>query len=89
MKIVYVNCGLRNEYESDLRNNKHYLSNSESKVWKKIQACMRFEPITSAIPVQRSATELTSQLGAGKYFSHSFSLSDLILNWLIDARRTD
>ena len=50
---------------------------------------MRFEPIPSAIQVQRSATELTSQLGAGEYFSHSFSLSDLILNWLIDARRAD
>ena len=24
MKIIYVNCGLRNVYESDLRSNKHY-----------------------------------------------------------------
>ena len=24
MKIIYVNCGLRNVYESDLHSNKHY-----------------------------------------------------------------
>ena len=33
----------------------------------KIQACTGIEAMTSAIPVQRSATELTSQLGAGHY----------------------
>ena len=33
-------------YESDLRNNEHYLSSSENKVWKK-QACTEFEPMTS------------------------------------------
>ena len=26
MKIIYVNCGLRNEYVSDLRSNEHYLN---------------------------------------------------------------
>ena len=26
MKIIYVNCGERCEYESDLRSNEHYLS---------------------------------------------------------------
>ena len=31
MKIMYVNCGFRNEYESDLRTNEHYLSSCESK----------------------------------------------------------
>ena len=30
MKIIYVNCGWGNEYESDLRSNEHYLSNSDS-----------------------------------------------------------
>ena len=34
MKIICVNCGLRNEYESDLRSNEHFLSN-ENKVWKR------------------------------------------------------
>ena len=40
--------------ESDPCSNVHYLSSSENKDWKKIQACMGFEPMTSAIPVQRS-----------------------------------
>ena len=31
MKIMYVNCGFRNEYESDLRTNEHYLGSCESK----------------------------------------------------------
>ena len=35
MKIIYVNCGWRREYESDLRSNEHYLSSSENKAWKK------------------------------------------------------
>ena len=34
MKIIYVNCGLGNKYESDLRNNEHYSSSSENKAWK-------------------------------------------------------
>ena len=34
MKTVYGNCGLRNEYESDLRSSEHYLSSSENKAWK-------------------------------------------------------
>ena len=45
--------------ESDLRSDVHYLGSSENKAWKKlglkkIQACTGFEPMTSAIPVQRS-----------------------------------
>ena len=40
--------------ESDPRSNAHYLSRSENKTWKKIQACTGFEPMTSAIPVQHS-----------------------------------
>ena len=39
------------EYESDLRSNEHYFSSSENM---KIQACTGFEPMTFAIPVQRS-----------------------------------
>ena len=31
MKIIYVNCGERREYESDLRSNEHHLSISENK----------------------------------------------------------
>ena len=53
--------------ESDLRSDVHYISSSENKAWKKkkIQACTRFEPMTSAIPVQRSTNWAKSQLGAG------------------------
>ena len=28
---MYVNCGLRKEYESDLQSNEHYLGSSENK----------------------------------------------------------
>ena len=35
MKIICVNCGLRNEYESDLRSHEHFLSNDENKAWKR------------------------------------------------------
>ena len=34
MKIIYVNCGIRNEYEGDLRSNKHFVSSSENKAVK-------------------------------------------------------
>ena len=34
MKVIYENCGLRNEYESDLRSNEHNLSSTENKTWK-------------------------------------------------------
>ena len=35
MKIIYVNCASRREYESDIRNNEHCFSSSENKAWKK------------------------------------------------------
>ena len=30
-KIIHVNCSLRDELESDLRSNEHYLTGSENK----------------------------------------------------------
>ena len=42
------------EYEDGPRNNVHYLSGSENKAWKKIQACTGLELMTPAILVQRS-----------------------------------
>ena len=33
MKIIYVNCGWRREYESDHRNDGHHLSSSEQGIW--------------------------------------------------------
>ena len=35
VKMIYVNCGIRNEYESDLCRNNHCLSGSENRARKK------------------------------------------------------
>ena len=48
MKVIYFYCGERREYENDLRSNERDLSSGEN------QGCTGFEPMTSAIPVQRS-----------------------------------
>ena len=37
MKIIYVNCGERDKYGSDLRSNEHYLSSSEIETSKKFR----------------------------------------------------
>ena len=50
--------------ESDLRSDVHYLGNSENKAWKKIQVCTGFEPVTSAIPVQRSTNWANKPTGS-------------------------
>ena len=34
MKVTYLNCGYRREYESDRRSSEHYLSSSENRAWK-------------------------------------------------------
>ena len=54
---IYVN-------ESDPRSNVHYLGSSENKARKKIQACTGFEPMTSAIPVQRSTNWANKPTGS-------------------------
>ena len=64
MKITYVNCGWRREYESDLRSNEHYSSSSENKARKKIQACTGFESMTFAIPVQCSTNWANKPTGS-------------------------
>ena len=51
MKIIYMNCGWRNEYESDPRSYEHYLSNGENKAWKKIQARKSHEYATLVLPI--------------------------------------
>ena len=48
MKVIYFYCGERREYENDLRSNERDFSSGEN------QGCTGFEPMTSAIPVQRS-----------------------------------
>ena len=34
MKVLYLNCGWRREYDSDLHSKEHYLTSSEKKAWK-------------------------------------------------------
>ena len=56
MKIIYVimNWGAKNYLKEDHRSCVHNLCSWEKKSSKNIQACMGFEPLTPAIPVQRS-----------------------------------
>ena len=54
MKIIYENCGVKNFMKEDQRSYRHNFCSCTKKTWKKIQACMGFEPLTSAKPVQRS-----------------------------------
>ena len=44
MKIIYENCRLRNEYESNHFSDEHYLSSSESKTWKKFRPVPDLNP---------------------------------------------
>ena len=44
MKIIYVNCGLRNEFESDLSSNEHCLSGNENKAQKKFRPVSDMKP---------------------------------------------
>ena len=54
VKIINVNGELRNEYESNLRSHRHYLSRSKYDASRNIQIRTGFEPMSSAIPVQCS-----------------------------------
>ena len=50
MKIIYVNCGVKN-YGGRLSQLYTQLLQLRKESLKKIQACTGFEPLTSAIPV--------------------------------------
>ena len=57
MKIMYENCGLRNQYGRDIRSSEHNLSSSENKTWK-VQVIRDLNPWTlqyrcSALPTER------------------------------------
>ena len=56
------------EYEINLRSKEHYLSSSENKALKKIQVCTGFEPMTPAIPVQRSTNWTNKPTGSWWWF---------------------
>ena len=54
MKIINVNCGMKNYMKVDHRSYRMQLLQLQKESLKKIQACMGFEPLTSVIPVPRS-----------------------------------
>ena len=64
MNIIFVTCGLRIEHESDIRSSENKAS--ENKAWTKIQACTRFEPMTSTILVQCSTNWADKPTGSWK-----------------------
>ena len=69
MKMIYVDCGLRNKYESDIRSNENYLGSSEKKDLKKKFTLVRglyrdFNPGPLRYRCSALPTEITSQLGA-------------------------
>ena len=61
MKIIYVNCGVKNYLKEGHRS-------CEKKAWKTIQSCTGFEPLTSAMAVGSDLPiKLTSQPGVGRW----------------------
>ena len=54
MKIINVNCGVKNYMKVGHRSYRMQLLQLQKESLKKIQACMGFEPLTSVIPVQHS-----------------------------------
>ena len=68
MKMIYVNCGVKNYFKEDQRSCIRNLCSCEKKPWKTIQSCTGFEPLTSAMPVGSALPiKLTSQLGVGRW----------------------
>ena len=61
---LYVHCSWR----SDLRSYEHYWTNSWSKAWKIFQARSGFEPMTFAIPLQRSTNWANMPNGSWSMF---------------------
>ena len=53
MKMIYVDCGLRDKYESDIRRNENYLSSSEKKRREK-----KFRPVRG---LYRACTGILTQ----------------------------
>ena len=68
MKMIYVDCSLRNKYESDICSNENYLSGNEKKGVKKTFRPVRglyrdFNPGPLRCWCSALPTEITSQLG--------------------------
>ena len=62
MKIIYVNRSRRNEYRSDPRSCKHYLSSSENRAWKRFRHVQDLNLWPLRYRCTALPTELTSQL---------------------------
>ena len=68
-KMIYMDCGLRNKYESDIRSNENYLGSSEKKGLEKkfrpVRGLYRdFNPGPLRYRCSALPTEITSQLRA-------------------------
>ena len=69
MKMIYVDCGLRNKYEIDIHSNENYLSGSEKKKrpekkFRPVRGLYRdFNPGPLRCRCSALPTEITSQLG--------------------------
>ena len=61
MKIIYVNCGERNKYGSDLLSIEHILSSSETTAWKRIRPAQDFNPLPLRYRCSTLPTELKSR----------------------------
>ena len=61
MKIIYMNCRLINEYESDLHSCKQYCAAV------KVRPVVDFNPWSLWYQYSILLTELTNQLGAGHF----------------------
>ena len=49
MEIIYVNCGLINGIERDLRSNEHHLSSDKNKAWKINSESTKFRMTSSQL----------------------------------------
>ena len=64
---IYFELSMKDQIEERSSQLVRNLSGCEKKVWKKIQACTGFEPMTSAMPVQCSSNWVIKPTGSWSY----------------------
>ena len=93
MKVIYLNCGWRRRYESDLSSNEHYLSSSEKKARKKFRPVrdlnpwpLRYRCSASAVQIYdfRILTAVYSLLHGFIWNQHSDRLPVRLLTQLVE-----
>ena len=62
MKIIYMNWGLGNKYESDIRSNEHHSSSSENKARKKLRPVRDLNPYLCGGGLLQISAMTSSQL---------------------------